>query len=177
MLEYHDAEWGLPQHDDRALFELLILEGAQAGLSWQTILRKRAAYRAAFDDFAPAAVALYDDARRATLLANPGIVRNARKIDAAIQNAQAFLRVQAEFGTFDRYLWRFVEGKPIQNTWTAPEQIPASTSLSDALSRDLKHRGFAFVGTTICYAFMQATGLVNDHTTDCFRWAEVQLAR
>lgn len=170
---YHDREWGVPVHDDRLLFEFLILEGAQAGLSWITILRKREAYRAAFDGFEPAAVARFDDRKRAELLANAGIVRNRLKIDAAIGNARAFLQVQEEFGSFDSYLWRFVEGRPVVNRWPTIRDIPAKSTVSDALSRDLKRRGFRFVGSTICYAFMQAVGMVNDHTTDCFRWREL----
>lgn len=170
---YHDLEWGVPVHDDRLLFEFLILEGAQAGLSWITILRKRETYRAAFDGFDPAAVARFDDRKRAELMANAGIVRNRLKIDAAIGNARAFLQVQEEFGSFDSYLWRFVEGRPVVNSWPTIRDIPAASPVSDALSRDLKRRGFRFVGSTICYAFMQAVGMVNDHTTDCFRWREL----
>ena len=171
---YHDREWGLPVHDDRLLFEFLILEGAQAGLSWITILRKRQAYRSAFEGFCPATVAAFDDKKQAELLNNPGIVRNRLKISSAISNARAFLKVQNEFGSFDRYLWRFVDEKPVQNSWSSLSEVPASTPLSDSLSRDLKRRGFRFVGGTICYAFMQAVGMVNDHTTDCFRWQELQ---
>ncbi len=170
---YHDLEWGVPLHDDRLLFEFLTLEGAQAGLSWITILRKRPAYRAAFADFDPAIVAAFDAARQAELLANPGIVRNRLKVASTISNARAFLKVQEEFGSFDAYLWRFVDGRPIRNCWQSFRQIPASTPLSDSLSRDLKQRGFRFVGSTICYAHMQATGMVNDHTVDCFRWQEL----
>lgn len=166
---YHDTEWGVPSHDDRHLFELLLLEGAQAGLSWSTILKKRATYRLAFDNFDAATVARYDAKKKARLLADPGIVRNRLKIDAAVTNARAFLAVQAECGTFDRYLWRFVDGRPRQNRFTAHSQIPARTAGSDALSADLRRRGFKFVGTTICYAFMQATGLVNDHLVTCPR--------
>ncbi len=169
MIAYHDEEWGVPVHDDRRLFEFLILEGAQAGLSWSTILNKRAAYRAAFDGFDPAQVAGYDAAKIAALLADPGIVRNRLKINGAVKNAQAFLRVQAEFGSFDRYVWRFVGGAPRQNAWPSLREVPARTPESDALSRDLKKRGFTFVGSTICYAFMQAVGLVNDHVVGCFR--------
>jgi len=171
---YHDQEWGVPlRGNEHALFERLCLEGAQAGLSWITILRKRDNYRAAFDDFDPALVARYDDAKVATLLANPGIVRNRAKINAAISNARAFLAVQDEFGSFDRYLWDYVDGKPIQNQWRTLAEIPAETELSRRLSKDLKKRGFKFVGPTICYAMMQAIGMVNDHTVDCFRHAEV----
>jgi DNA-3-methyladenine glycosylase I len=172
-LSYHDHEWGVPQHDDRTLFEFLVLEGAQAGLSWETILKKRAHYRAAFDGFDPRLVAAYDDAQAARLLTNPGIVRNRLKIAAAIQNARAFLAVQAEFGSFDRYVWAFVGGKSQHNNWQSLRDIPAQTPDAERLSRDLRRRGFKFVGPTICYAFMQATGLVNDHTVDCFRYAEL----
>ena len=173
-IAYHDQEWGAPLHDDRALFEFLVLEGAQAGLSWETILRKRAAYREAFDNFDPTKVAAYDDAKVAELLANPGIVRNRRKIASAIQNARAFLQVQQEFGSFDRYLWSFVDGKPIQNAFASIREIPPKTDLSDRLSKDLIRRGFSFVGSTICYAMMQAVGMVNDHETGCFRYQQVQ---
>lgn len=166
---YHDQEWGVPVHDDRLLFEFLILEGAQAGLSWITVLRKREAYRIAFDGFDPAVVATFNDCRQAELLTNAGIIRNRLKISSAISNARAFLKVQEEFGSFDSYLWGFVEGKPVINTWGSLTEVPASNHVSDALSRDLKKRGFRFVGSTICYAFMQAVGMVNDHTTDCFR--------
>lgn len=169
---YHDEEWGVPVHDDRKLFEFLILEGAQAGLSWTTILRKRAAYRKAFDRFDPRKVARYDAARSAALLADEGIVRNRLKISSAIGNAQAFLATQKEFGTFDRYIWQFVGGKPLQNRRKAGDPIPARTPQSDAMSKDLQKRGFRFVGSTICYAFMQAVGMVNDHDIDCFRYAE-----
>lgn len=172
---YHDTEWGVPVRDnDRHLFEMLILEGAQAGLSWSTILRKRASYQAAFDGFDPVRVAAYDDAKRAVLLANPGIVRNRLKVAAAVRNAQAFLRVQEEFGGFQRYIWRFVEGVPVQNAWLTLKEVPARTPQSDAMSKDLKARGFTFVGSTICYAFMQAVGMVNDHVVDCFRWSVVR---
>jgi DNA-3-methyladenine glycosylase I len=170
---YHDDEWGVPVHDDRLLFEFLILEGAQAGLSWITILRKRAAYRAAFAGFDPARVAAFDEVKQAALLLDAGIVRNRLKIASAVGNARAYLSVQQEFGSFDAYLWRFVEGQPLQNAWQRLEQLPASTPVSDALSKDLKRRGFRFVGSTICYAFMQAVGMVNDHTVDCFRWQQL----
>ncbi len=170
---YHDEEWGVPVHEDQMLFEFLVLEGAQAGLSWITVLRKRARYREVFDAFDPTAVARYDDTKAATLLADPGIVRNRLKVASATRNAKAFLAVQAEFGTFDDYLWRFVDGQPVRNTWRTMAEVPASTPVSDALSKDLKRRGFNFVGTTICYAFMQAVGMVNDHLTDCFRYSEV----
>jgi DNA-3-methyladenine glycosylase I len=172
-IAYHDAEWGVPLHDDRKLFELLILEGAQAGLSWITILKKRPAYRKAFDRFDPRKVARYDEARIALLLANEGIVRNRLKIHAAVRNAQLFLAVQKEFGSFDRYIWQFVGGKPLQNHRRALGQLPARTEQSDAMSKDLMKRGFKFVGSTICYAFMQATGMVNDHLVTCFRYQEV----
>jgi len=174
MVLYHDTEWGVPLHDDKLLFEFLILEGAQAGLSWSTILNKRANYRRAFDQFDPRKVARYDARNVKTLLADAGIVRNRLKIGAAIQNAKAFLALQKEFGTFDQYLWRFVGGKPIQNAWKSHKQIPARTPESDAMSKDLLQRGFKFVGSTICYAFMQAVGMVNDHTQDCFRYKQVQ---
>jgi DNA-3-methyladenine glycosylase I len=170
---YHDTEWGVPVHDDRKLFEFLILEGAQAGLSWSTILKKRENYRLAFDDFQPAIVAQYNDDKSHALLMDAGIVRNRLKIAATINNAQKFLQVQAEFGSFDAYLWRFVDGKPLQNRWQSHAEIPARTGISDQLSRDLGKRGFRFVGSTICYAMMQATGMVNDHVVDCFRHAEV----
>jgi len=170
---YHDTEWGVPVHDDRRLFEFLILEGAQAGLSWVTILKKRPAYRKAFDRFDARKVARYDAARVAALLADPGIVRNRLKIASAVANAQAFLAVRKEFGAFDRYIWRFVDGRPVQNRRRAGEVLPARTPQSDAMSKDLARRGFRFAGSTICYAFMQATGMVNDHTTDCFRYGEL----
>ena len=174
MIPYHDAEWGVPLHDDRALFEFLILEGAQAGLSWSTILKKRNAYRKAFDRFDPRKVARYDEARIATLLANEGIVRNRLKINAAVRNATAFLAIQKEFGAFDSYIWSFVGGQPRQNRWPSTADVPARTAESDAMSKDLIRRGFTFVGSTICYAFMQATGMVNDHLVSCFRYKEVQ---
>lgn len=170
---YHDAEWGVPEHGDVRLFEFLILEGAQAGLSWSTILKKREAYRAAFDGFDPVRVAAYDDGKRSELLANPGIVRNRLKVDAAIGNARAFLRVQAEFGSFDAYLWGLAGGRTRRNAWPAMEDIPARTAESDALSKDLRRRGFRFVGSVICYAYMQAIGMVNDHSTGCFRWRQI----
>ena len=172
-IDYHDREWGVPLHDDRALFEFLILEGAQAGLSWSTILNKRPAYRAAFHRFDPRKVARYDEAQLAALLANPGIVRNRLKIAAAVRNAKAFLAVQKEFGSFDRYVWQFVGGEPRQNRWRKPSDVPARTAESDAMSKDLQKRGFTFVGSTICYAFMQAVGLVNDHAVNCFRYAQL----
>ena len=172
-IAYHDTEWGVPLHDDRGLFEFLILEGAQAGLSWSTILKKRAAYRRAFDRFDPRKVARYDEARIAQLLTDEGIVRNRLKVRGAVQNAQAFLAVQKEFGSFDRYVWRFVGGRPLRNRRRRLDRVPARTAESDALSRDLRQRGFTFVGSTICYAFLQATGLVNDHLTTCFRYRQV----
>jgi DNA-3-methyladenine glycosylase I len=169
FVAYHDEEWGVPLHDDRALFEFLVLEGAQAGLSWITILRKRDAYRRAFDRFDPRKVARYDERKVASLLRDAGIVRNRAKIASAIKNAKAFLDVQAEFGSFDAYQWRFVDGRPIQNRRRAIREIPPRTRVSDAMSEDLKRRGFTFVGTTIIYAHMQAVGMVNDHLVDCFR--------
>jgi len=173
MLEHHDREWGVPLHDDRALFEFLVLEGAQAGLSWETILKKRQNYRRAFHDFDPDRIALYSEEDVQRLLADPGIVRNRLKIAAAIVNARALLQVQEEFGTFDDYVWRLVGGRPITNTFRSLSEIPARTAQSDAMSKDLKRRGFKFVGSTICYAFMQAVGMANDHTVDCFRYDEV----
>lgn len=175
-IAYHDQEWGVPVHDDRRLFEFLVLEGAQAGLSWQTILHKRENYREAFDQFAPAVVAKYGERKVQSLLANPGIVRNRLKINAAIQNAKAFLAVQQEFGTFDQYIWRFVGHKPKQNAWKSLAEVPACTPESDAMSKDLKKRGLTFVGSTICYAFMQAVGMVNDHLVGCFRHKELRPA-
>ena len=171
-ISYHDKEWGVPQHDDRTLFEFLILEGAQAGLSWETILKKRENYRAAFDRFDPAKVAKYDERKVEDLLANPGIIRNRLKVAAAIQNAKAFARVQKEFGAFDAYLWKFVAGRPMRRK--RGSEVPARTPLSDELSKDLSKRGFKFVGSTICYAFMQAVGLVNDHNRSCFRYKEIR---
>jgi len=170
-IEYHDKEWGVPLHDEHALFEFLVLEGAQAGLSWATILKKRPRYREVFDYFDPHKVARYGDARVAALLADPGIVRNRLKVGAAVNNAQRYLEVQQAFGSFDAYLWRFVDGVPIRNAWRSMSEVPATTPVSDALSKDLARRGFKFVGPTICYAYMQAVGMVNDHTVDCFRHA------
>ena len=170
---YHDQEWGVPQHDDRVLFEFLVLEGAQAGLSWETILRKRARYREVFEGFDPERVASFGETKLAELLADPGIVRNRLKVRAAVANARAFLTVQAEYGSFDRYLWGFVDGTPIQSRRAHMDEIPAETVESRALSRDLKRRGFTFVGPTICYALMQAVGMVNDHTIGCARWGEL----
>jgi DNA-3-methyladenine glycosylase I len=173
MVRYHDEEWGVPVHDDHTLFEFLILEGAQAGLSWSTILNKRENYRRAFDRFDPQRVARYDQRKLKQLLADPGIVRNKRKIAAAVENAKAFLHVQEEFGSFDRYLWQFVGGRPKVNSRQSMKQVPARTAESDAMSKDLKRRGFNFVGSTISYAFMQAVGLVNDHSIDCFRYKQL----
>jgi DNA-3-methyladenine glycosylase I len=172
-LIYHDQEWGVPVHDDRTWFEFLILEGAQAGLSWETILRKRDRYRQVFDNFDPAKVAHYDAKKKRALLADPGIIRNRLKIDATITNARQFLKVQEELGSFDVYIWGFVGGKPKQNAWKTHKKVPASTSASDAMSKDLQRRGFRFVGSTICYALMQATGMVNDHLVTCFRYAQL----
>ena len=171
---YHDEEWGVPLHDDQQLFEFLILEGMQAGLSWLTILKKRDNFRAAFDNFDPHKVARYDDAKIEALMQDAGIIRNRQKINAAVGNARAFLAVVDEFGSFDAYNWSFVDGKPVQNTWRTMSDIPASTPISEAMSKDLKRRGFKFVGPTIVYAHMQATGMVNDHVMDCFRYNEVK---
>ncbi|UCC73928.1 MAG: DNA-3-methyladenine glycosylase I [Gemmatimonadota bacterium] len=172
-IAYHDLEWGVPQHDDRTLLEMLILEGAQAGLSWETILKKRESYRAAFDNFDAGTMARYGKRQVKQLLADPGIVRNRLKVATAIQNAQAFLAVREEFGSFDAYIWRFVDGRPKQNAWRSLMELPAQTPESKAMSKDLLKRGFKFVGPTICYAFMQAVGMVNDHIVDCFRYNEV----
>jgi DNA-3-methyladenine glycosylase I len=172
-LSYHDTEWGVPLHDERKWFEFLVLDGAQAGLSWETILKKRDNYRAAFDNFQPALVAAYDAARVEVLLANAGIVRNKLKINSAIVNAQAFLKIQAEFGSFDAYIWRFVDGRTLQNAWQTMKQIPAKTEQAEVLSKDLIQRGFKFVGPTIVYAIMQSAGLVNDHLVTCFRYHQV----
>jgi DNA-3-methyladenine glycosylase I len=171
-IQYHDREWGVPLHDDRALFELLVLEGAQAGLSWDTILKKRENYRAAFDGFDAKKIARYDRRKVQGLLRDEGIVRNHLKIASAVRNAEAFLAVQKEFGSFNRYIWRFVGGKPLVNPWKT-KKVPSRTAESDAMSKDLKKRGFNFVGSTICYAFMQATGMVNDHAVECFRYRQV----
>ncbi|MDH5185632.1 MAG: DNA-3-methyladenine glycosylase I [candidate division WOR-3 bacterium] len=171
--EYHDKEWGVPVHNDRKLFEFIILEGMQAGLSWSTILKKRENFRKAFDNFAPKKIARYDKREIKELLSNPGIIRNRLKIEAAIQNAKAFLAIQKEFGSFDKYIWQFVGGRPKINAWKTLKELPARTVESDAMSKDLKKRGFRFVGSTICYAHMQATGMVNDHITECFRYKEV----
>ncbi|MGD2077353.1 MAG: DNA-3-methyladenine glycosylase I [Chloroflexota bacterium] len=173
MVRYHDEEWGVPKRDDRRLFEDLVLDGAQAGLSWRTILNKREGYREAFDNFDPAKVAQYDETKIEELLQNPSIVRNRQKVNSAVKNARAFLKVQEEFGTFDAYIWGFVDGVPIQNNWQTLSELPAKTELSERISKDLKRRGFSFVGPTITYAFMQAVGMVNDHTVDCFRYHEI----
>jgi len=173
---YHDTEWGVPLHDEQMLFEFLVLEGAQAGLSWRTILDKREAYRTAFDHFDPNKIAAYDQAKLAELLQNPGIVRNRLKIQSAVLNAQAFLRVQQAFGGFDTYIWRFVDGEPRQNHWLQHSQLPAYTPESESMSKDLQKRGFKFIGKTICYAYMQAVGMVNDHTVDCFRHSQLSRA-
>ena len=172
-IPYHDVEWGVPVHDDQKLFEFLVLEGAQAGLSWDTVLRKRERYREVFDQFDPERVARYDKRKVKSLLKDSGIIRNRMKIEAAIANAEAFLKVQEEFGSFDAYIWRFVGGQPKHNAWRSLKQIPASTKESDALSKDLRQRGFRFVGSTICYAHMQATGMVNDHLVSCFRYQQL----
>jgi len=172
-IPYHDEEWGVPVHEDRTLFEFLILEGAQAGLSWDTILRKRARYREVFDGFDAERIARYDARKKRSLLADPGIIRNRLKIDATISNARAVLRVREEFGSFDKYVWHFVGGWPKQNAWKGHKRVPAKTEESDAMSKDLQKRGFRFVGSTICYAFMQAVGMVNDHLVDCFRYRQL----
>jgi DNA-3-methyladenine glycosylase I len=174
MIQYHDEEWGVPVHNDRALFEFLILEGAQAGLSWETVLRKRQRYREVFDGFDAAKIALYGAKKVRALLGDPGIIRNRLKISAAISNAQAFLAVRREFGSFDAYLWQFTGGKTLKRVRRGLDDLPARTAESDAMSKDLKKRGFRFVGSTICYALMQATGMVNDHIRDCFRWSELR---
>ena len=174
LVSYHDNEWGVPVHNDRDLFEFLILEGAQAGLNWETVLRKRGNYRAAFNDFQVTKVAAYNQRRINQLLTNPGIIRNRLKIEASVQNARSLLTIQKDFGSFDAYVWRFVGGSPKQNRWKSLKEVPATTPESDALSKDLRRRGFSFVGSTICYAFMQAVGMVNDHVVDCFRHKEVR---
>ena len=172
-IRYHDEEWGVPAHEDRRWFEFLVLEGAQAALSWDTILKKRERYRTVFEHFDPAAVARFDQQKVDVLLADPGIIRNRLKVSSAIKNAQAVLKVQEEWGSFDAFIWRFVEGRPIKNSWRSRQEVPVRTSESDAMSKDLKRRGFTFVGSTICYALMQATGMVNDHLVECFRHAQV----
>lgn len=174
MIDYHDKEWGVPVHDDRKHFEMIVLDGAQAGLSWQTVLRKRESYREAFDNFDPKKVARYNDKKIRELLNNPGIIRNRLKVNSAVVNAKAFLDVTDEFGSFDKYIWQFVGHRTIHNEWRSLKELPAKTSVSDAMSKDLKQRGFNFVGSTICYAYMQAAGMVNDHTTECFRHKELR---
>lgn len=173
-LAYHDQEWGVPVHDDRRLFEFLLLEGAQAGLSWLTILKKREHYRRAFAGFDPAKVAAYGEKEMERLQNDPGIIRNRQKINAAVKNARAYLKVQEEFGSFDRFIWQFVGGRPVQNCWEKSSQVPVTTSAAESMSRCLRERGFSFVGPVICYSFMQAVGMVNDHTTDCFRYGEIK---
>ncbi len=174
MIDYHDTEWGVPVHDDRKHFEMIVLDGAQAGLSWQTVLRKRESYREAFDNFDPKKVARYNDKKIRELLNNPGIIRNRLKVNSAVVNAKAFLDVTDEFGSFDKYIWQFVGHRTIHNEWKSLKELPAKTSVSDTMSKDLKKRGFNFVGSTICYAYMQAAGMVNDHTTECFRHKELR---
>lgn len=174
MIDYHDNEWGVPVRDDRKHFEMIVLDGAQAGLSWQTVLKKREAYREAFDNFDFRKVARYNDKKVKELLNNPGIIRNRLKVGSAIKNANAFLEVRKEFGTFDKYIWQFVGGSPMHNTWKSLKELPAKTPESDAMSKDMKKRGFNFVGSTICYAYMQAAGMVNDHTIECFRHKELR---
>ncbi len=173
MMLYHDEEWGVPLTDDRKLFEFIVLEGAQAGLSWLTVLRKRENYRLAFDDFNPEKVAMYDEEKISGLLSDPGIIRNRLKVRAAVSNAAAFLRISEEFGSFSNYMWQFVDGKPIRNHWTSMSEIPAVSETSDSMSRELKKRGFKFAGSTICYSHMQAVGMVNDHVISCFRYDEI----
>ncbi len=176
-IDYHDKEWGVPVHDDRLLFEFLILEGAQAGLSWSTILKKRENYRKAFDNFDAEKISRYSKSKIEKLLLNEGIIRNRLKIEAAVNNAKAFIKIKKEFGSFDKYIWGFVNGKPITNSWTSLKEIPAKTAESDNMSKDLVKRGFKFVGSTICYAFMQAVGMVNDHIVVCFRYNEIVNSR
>ncbi|MFA9408313.1 MAG: DNA-3-methyladenine glycosylase I [Candidatus Dadabacteria bacterium] len=173
-VDYHDKEWGVPVHDDRMHFEMIILDGAQAGLSWITILKRRDSYREAFDNFDAVKVSRYNDKKVEKLLTNPGIIRNRLKVNSAVKNAQAFLKIQKEFGSFDDYIWQFVNHKTIQNKWKKMSELPAKTAESDAMSKDLKKRGFSFVGSTICYAYMQAAGMINDHITNCFRYKEVK---
>ncbi len=177
MTRYHDEEWGVPVHDDRTLFEFLCLEGAQAGLSWETVLKKRENYRSAFENFEPAAVSAFTQRTIERLLGDAGLIRNRLKMESAVRNARALLEVQAEFGSFEAYLWRFVDGRPVVNAWQTMKQIPAHTAQSDAMSKDLRKRGFKFVGTTICYAFMQAVGMVNDHLVFCFRYGKLRSTR
>jgi len=173
-VDYHDKEWGVPVHDDRLHFEMIILDGAQAGLSWITILKRRESYREAFDNFDVKKVSRYSDKKVEKLLSNPGIIRNRLKVNSTVKNAKAFLKIQKEFGSFDKYIWQFVNYKTIQNKWKRMSDLPAKTEESDAMSKDLKKRGFSFVGSTICYAYMQAAGMINDHTVDCFRYKEVK---
>lgn len=173
-IDYHDTEWGIPLHDDRKLFEMLLLEGAQAGLSWITILKRRKTYRIAYDDFDPATIAQWDSKKVEQLLKDPGIIRNRLKVESAITNARAFLKIIDEFKRFDEFIWSFVDGRPKQNSWQTADQVPATTPESDAMSKELKRRGFKFVGSTICYAYMQSVGMVNDHTTDCFRYSQIR---
>jgi len=174
FINYHDEEWGVPVHDDRHLFEMLILEGAQAGLNWLTVLKKREGYRKAFDNFNAEKIVHYDEQKLAALVLNPAIIRHKLKINSVVKNARGFLKIQEEFGSFDQFIWQFVEGQPIINNFTDRDSVPAKTPISDAMSKALKKRGFSFVGSTICYAYMQGVGMVNDHTKDCYRWAEVQ---
>lgn len=173
MCEYHDSEWGVPVHDDQKLFEFIVLEGAQAGLSWSTILNRRENYRRVLDGFDPEKIARYNETKLAELMAEPGIIRNRLKVQSVVSNAQAFLKVAEEFGSFDAYVWRFVDGQPVVNRWKRRDQVPAVTPVAEALAKDLKSRGFKFMGPTICYAHMQATGMVNDHLVGCFRWDQV----
>lgn len=174
FINYHDEEWGVPVHDDRHLFEMLILEGAQAGLNWLTVLKKREGYRNAFDNFDAKKIVRYDEHKLAELVLNPAIIRHKLKIKSVVKNAHGFLKIQEEFGSFDQFIWQFVDGRPITNNFIDRESVPAKTAESDAMSKALKKRGFSFVGSTICYAYMQGVGMVNDHTKDCYRWAEVQ---
>ncbi len=174
---YHDQEWGVPLHYDNKLFELLILEGAQAGLSWHTVLTRREHYRQAFQGFDPAKVARFDPKKVAELMDNIGLIRNRRKLESAVKNAQAFLKIQKEHGSFNKFIWQFVDGKPLQNAWTKPEQVPAQTAQSQTMSKELKKQGFSFVGPTICYAYMQSTGMVNDHLKSCFRYDQLRAKR
>lgn len=174
FMSYHDDEWGLPVHDDRHLFEMLVLEGAQAGLNWLTVLKKRAGYRAAFDNFDAKKIVQYNEEKLAELAQNPAIIRNKLKIKSAVKNAKGFIQIQEEFGSFDQFIWQFVDGQPIINHFKSREEVPATSKESDAMSKALKKRGFSFVGSTICYAYMQSMGMVNDHTIDCYRWGEVQ---
>lgn len=174
FISYHDEEWGVPVHDDRHLFEMLILEGAQAGLNWLTVLKKREGYRKAFDNFDAEKIVRYDEQKLAELVQNPAIIRHKLKINSVVKNARGFLKIQEEFGSFDQFIWQFVDGQPIINNFTNRDSVPAKTAISDAMSKALKKRGFSFVGSTICYAYMQGVGMVNDHTKDCYRWSEVQ---